>query len=145
MRNIEIVKVQHNQGNWIVPLKPMGQPPGHSTDHAAKGGDAPDPAEDTHVAVLVALVGLGVPGGGPHQLDVEEAILDGGQVGVGLDQHDVLDVHSVRGLGPDTEDYEAVEQRRYSEGQVVVFEPLRTEPEKENAGDWGNENAERDG
>lgn len=134
MRNIEIVKVQHNQGNRIVPFKPVGEPPGHSADHAAKGGYAPDPAEDTHVAVFVALVGLGVPGGGPHQLDVEEAILDGGQVGVGLDEHDVLDVHAVRGLGPDPEDYEAVKQRRHGESEVVVFEPLRAEPEKENAG-----------
>lgn len=145
MRNVEIVEVQHDQRDWVVPLESVGEPPGHGADHPAKGGYAPDPAEDAHVAVLVALVGLGVARGGPHQLDVEEAVLDGGQVGVGLDQHDVLDVHAVRGLGPHPEDHQAVEQRRHGEGEVVVLEPLRAEPEEEDARDGGDEDTERDG
>lgn len=145
MRNVKVVKVQHNQRDRVVPLKPMHQPPGDGADHPAEGENAPEPAEDAHVAVLVALVGLCVARGGPHQLDVEEAVLDGGQVGVGLDQHDVLDVHAVRGLGPDPEDYQAVKQRWHGEGEVVVLEPLRAEPEEEDARDGGDEDAERDG
>lgn len=141
MRNVKVVKIEHNQRNGVVPREAIHQPVRHGADHAAQHEYDPQPAEDAHVAVLVALVGLGVARGGPEQLDAEEAVLDGGQVGVGLDEHDVLDVHAVRGLGPEAEHQEAVDDGWDGEGEVVVLEPFGAEPQEEDARDGGDEDA----
>lgn len=145
MRHIKVVQIEHNQRNGVVPGEAIHQPVRHRADHAAEHQDDPQPAEDAHVAVLVALMGFGVARGGPEQLDAKEAVLDGRQVGVGLDEHNVLDVHAVRGLGPEAEDEQAVDDGGDGEGEVVVLEPLWAEPQEEDAGDGGDEDAEGDG
>lgn len=127
--------IRTNQGNGVVPREAMHQSPCNCADHATQDQEGPDPGKDTHVAVLVALVSLGIARSSPKKLNSEETILDGGQIGVRLNQHNVLNVHAVRGLRPQAEDDETVDQRGDRKGQVVVFKPLGAEPEEENAGD----------
>lgn len=124
VRNVEVVRVEDQQREGVVPREPGQQPVGHGSDHTTHGDDGPQPAHDAHVAVLVALVGLLVARRGPQQLDAEEAVLDGCQVGVRLHHHDVLHVEAVLGLGPEAEEQRAVDDGRDGEGQVVVLEPL---------------------
>lgn len=143
--DIEVVYIEHDQRDGVVPLEAVREPPGDGADHAARAEEGPEPAQDAHVAVLVALVGLGIARRRPHELDAEEPVLDGRQVGVRLDQHDVLDVHGVRGLGPEAEDDEPVDDGRDGEGEVVVLEPLWAEPQEEDARDRGDEDAQGDG
>lgn len=145
MSNVKVIQVEDNQRQRIVPREAMHQPVRHGTDHAAHDKNHPDPAQYSHVAVLVALVRLGVSRCSPHELDVEEPVLDGGQIGVGLDQHDVLHSHAVLGLGPAAEHDEAVEDGRDGEGKVVVLEPLGTEPEEQDTRDGRDENTDGNG
>lgn len=145
VRHVQVVQVQHDERDGVVPREPVQQAVGDGADDAPEDEERPGPAEEAHVAVLVAPVGAGVPGGRPEELDAEEPVLDGGEVGVRLDQHDVLHVHAVRGLGPEPEDDEAVDDGGDGEGEVVVLEPLGPEPQEEDARDGGDEDAQGDG
>lgn len=129
----------------MVPIEPPGQLVGDGGDHTPRGENRPDPAQHPHVPVLVALVRLLVARRGPEELDAEQTILDGGQVGIRHDHHDVLHVEAVGRLGPVAEDDGAVGDGGDGEGEVVVLEPLGAEEEEERAGDGGDEDAEGDG
>lgn len=74
--HVDVVKVQHNERDGIVPWKAMQQPPGDGTNHAAHDKDRPHPAQDAHVAVFVALVSFRVARGCPQQFNTKEPILD---------------------------------------------------------------------
>lgn len=143
MRNIQIVHIQDDQRQRVVPVHAPGQLIGDGGNHAARGDDGPDPAQDPHVPVLVALVRLLVSRRRPQQLDAEETVLDGRQVGVRHDHHDVLHVEAVAGLGPEPEDDGAVDDGRDRKGQVVVLEPLGPEEEQEGSRDGRDEDSER--
>lgn len=56
----------------------------------------------------------------------------------------MLHIHAVRGLGPEAKDEQPVDDRRYGERKVVIFEPFRAEPQKKNPRDRRNEDAKGD-
>ena len=143
MINVKVVGVENDERQGVVPREPVDQPVRDGADDAAEREDGPQPAEDAHVAELVGLlVRLLVARSGPEQLDTEEAVLDGRQVGVRLHDHDVLHVEAVLGLGPEAEEQRTVDDGRDGKGQVVVLEPLWADEEKERAGDGRDEDAE---
>lgn len=57
----------------------------------------------------------------------------------------MLDVHAVRGFGPEAEDEQAVDDGWDGEGEIVEFEPFGPEPKEEDARDGGDEDADGDG
>lgn len=129
------VRRQEEQRQGVKPPHTGQIPPRNEPDHGSRDGNHPDPAEDAHVAVLVGLVGLGVPRHGPGGVDAEEAVLDGAQVRVGLDRHDLLHVVAVPGLGPQGDDDEAVDEGGQGEGNVPHLDPFGAQGEEENARD----------
>lgn len=141
VRDIKVVDVEHNQRNRVVPREPVQQSVRHSADHATLDEDNPEPTQETHVAVLVTLVCFSITRCSPEQLDTKETVLDGGQVSVRLDQHNVLDVHAVGCLGPEAENEQAVDNGGDGEGKVVVLEPLGAEPQEEDTRDGGDKDA----
>lgn len=144
MINVKVVGVEKNKRQGVVPGEPVGQPVRDGADDAADGEDGPQPAEDAHVAELVGLfVRLLVARSGPEQLDTEEAVLDGRQVGVRLHHHDVLHIEAVLGFGPHSEQNRSVNDRGDSEGEIVVLEPFGAEDEQESTGNGGDKDAER--
>ena len=146
MRNIHIIPRQHNQRQRMIPSKPAQQPIHHRRHHTPHAHRRPEPAQQPHVAVLVAaLVGLLVAARGPEQLDAEQPVLDRRQVGVRLHNHDVLHVEAVAGFRPVPEHDGAVDDGGDREGQVVVLEPFRAEGEEQGSRDGGDEDAEGDG
>lgn len=58
MRDVEVVGVENKQRNGVIPRESVQQAVCNRRNDAAQGNDSPDPAQDAHVAVLVALVGL---------------------------------------------------------------------------------------
>lgn len=120
-------------------------PVNHRSGHTTNIANGPEGAQHAHMEILVALMGLLVSGRSPEELDAEETVLDGGQVGVRLHDHDVLDVEAVLGLGPKPKKDGAVDDGGDGEGEVVVLEVLGAEGEEEGTGDGGDEDAEGDG
>lgn len=92
----------------MVPGEASDKAPCDDTDHGTSDNEGPDDAKKAHVAVLVALVGLGVARGSPEKLNVEETVLDSGEVGVALDRHGMLHVETIFGLGPATHEDDTV-------------------------------------
>jgi hypothetical protein len=141
----EVVGVDENQWNGVVPRESGHQPPGDNADHGAGDNDGPDDAEEAHVAVLVALVCLGIARSRPQQLAVDEAVLDSSQVGVAHDRHGVLHVEAVAGLGPHAHDDDSVHDGRDGKREVPVLEPLGTHGQQQGAGDGCHEDIDGDG
>ena len=119
----------------MIPGKPRDHPVRDCSNDTTDRDDGPQPTQNPHVAVLVALVGLLVARSSPEQLDAKQAVFDSRQVGVRLHHHDVLHVEPILGLGPESEEQRAVEDGRNGKGQVVVLEPLRAEEQKKRARD----------
>lgn len=67
----------------------------HSSNEHACDCAHPDTAQYAHVAVFVILVRFVVAAGDPRESAAKEAIFDGGEVGVGLYNHYILDCETV--------------------------------------------------
>lgn len=146
MADIQVIRRQDDQGQGVIPMQPLKPDSvNNSSNHTTHIKNRPQRAQHAHVAVLVALVCLLISRSSPEELDTEETVLDGGQVGVRLHNHDVLDVEAVLGLGPKAEDDGAVDDGGDGEGEVVVLEVFGAKGEEEGAGDGGDEDAEGDG
>lgn len=116
MRDVEVIRVENQQREGVIPRETGQQPVGHSRNHTAHGDNGPQPAHDPHIAKLVTLVGLLVSRRGPQQLDAEETILDGREVRVRLHYHDMLHVEAVLCFGPEAEEQRAIDDGRDGEG-----------------------------
>jgi hypothetical protein len=145
MRDVEVVGVENKQRNGVIPREPIKQAVCNRRNDAAQGNDSPDPAQDAHVAVLVALVGLLVARRRPQKLDAKEPVLDGRQVCIRLHHHDVLNVEAITRLGPAAEHHNTVDEGGDGECEVVILEPFGAEEEQESAGDGGYEDTQGDG
>lgn len=145
MRNIQIIHTQHHQRHRMIPLEPPQQLIRHRGNHPAQRQQRPRPTQQPHVPILVpafTFMRLLVARRRPEQLDPEQPVLDGRQVGVRLHHHDVLHGKAVLGFGPEAEDQGAVDDRGDGKGEVPVLEPLGAEEEEEGPRDGGDKDAE---
>lgn len=127
------------------PLKTPRQLVHHSAHHPPCSQNGPNPAQDPHVSVLVTFVCFLVSGCSPQQLDPKESVFDGCEIGIAHDDHDMLDVESVRGLGPVPEHDCSIDDGRDGKGEVVILEPFWAEKQEESSRDGGDEDAEGHG
>lgn len=141
----EVVNVDNDERQWVVPRETVKKAPGDNTDHSTSNDKSPENAQNSHVAILVALVGLGVTRSCPEEFNVEEAILDGGEVGVALDCHHMLYVEAVLSLRPYAHENNTVENRGNGKGKVPELEPFRTDGKQKSTCDRGQEDVKRDG
>lgn len=86
-----------------------------------------------------------VAGWHPGKSSAKQAILDGGQVSVGLDDHDELDVEPVSRLSPAPDSDDRVDDGRYRKSQIVVPHVLRATPQHQYAWKWVDKDRKRDG
>jgi hypothetical protein len=102
--------VQQKDRQTIVPLKPLENPVYHTTNQKSSNCKRPHSTQDSHVAILVVRVRLCVSRRRPSQSSVEDTIFNGCQVGIRLDDHDVLDIQAIGSFCPDAEGDEAVDE-----------------------------------
>jgi len=96
MRNEQVECVQHQNRNAVVPYNCSSRDTiRYSSNKRASDRSHPNAAQYAHVTVLVVLMCLVVTAGNPCESAAEEAVFDSGEVGVGLDDHDVLDCETV--------------------------------------------------
>ena len=126
----------------MVPGEAMGQPPEDSAHHTSKDTNSPYPCENAHVPELVARVGLLVTRGSPKQFDTKEPVFDRSEIGVRLNDHYMLDIEAIRGLGPESEENETVEDGRHGKGKIPVAEKFGAKPQEKDTGDGGQEDVE---
>jgi hypothetical protein len=109
MRQKEIESVKREQGDCIPPSHAVQNAICDAHDQSALPGEEPTPGHDPHVSVLVVFVCFGVPRRRPGECSSEYAVLDRGEISVGLDHHDELDVDGKTGFSPEAKRDEGVE------------------------------------
>lgn len=134
MRNEKVESIQAKNRNKVVPRPSKKDAVGSSRNESGLNSDGPAPSENTHVAVLVVFVCLGISGRSPRKSASEKTVLNSGEVGVLLNSHDVLHVDGVLCLSPKTNGDKGVKKRRNGEGKVVVLQEVGADPHEEHSG-----------
>ena len=84
----------------MVPVKVVHKSPSHRTNHASEDQEPPDPCQNSHVAILVTLVGFGITRRHPLECCTKQFILKCVEVGIVLNDHDMLNIETIVGFGP---------------------------------------------
>ena len=145
MGDVEIVHIEKYEREGMVPVKVVDNSPSHGTNHASKNHEPPDPCQNSHVTILIALVCLGIARGYPLKCRTKQFVLKCIKIGVVLNDHDVLNIETVVGFGPQWEKDCSIEDTWEGECEVEVFEEIGAYPKQKNARYWAEEDADSSG
>ena len=145
MRQKEVEDFQHKKRDRVPPSHPAEDAVCDARNQSPLPGSEPTPRHYPHVSILVVLMCLGVSRRRPRECSSEDPILDRSEISVRLDHHYELNVDGKAGFRPQSKGDEGVEQAGHREGQVVVFEVVRSNPQQKETWKWIDEDAEADG
>lgn len=115
MGDIEIVRIKKNQRESMIPVKVVDNSPSNGANHTAEDHEPPDPCQNSHVPIFVAFVGLSITRGYPLKCCTKEFVLKCIKVCVVLNDHNMLNIETVVGFGPQWEEDCSIEDAREGE------------------------------
>ena len=88
----KVEAVEQEDRQTIVPLQSLHDAINHTANQESGDCQSPQSTKNPHVAILVVGMRFCVSRRRPSQSSVEKTILDGRQICVRLDDHDILDI-----------------------------------------------------